>query len=172
MNRWIAGSLLSLALALSAGAALAQAQAQGQAQRAFSPAERVEARLAYLRTALKITDAQQAQWNAYADSVRKDAAARAEKMQAFREKRAQLRKERAENKAGAERQRPSAIERLDRAQQRHAKATERAAKQLAVIKPLYASLDAEQKKVADEVLVPRHRGGKSHRGHGRHHRFG
>ena len=103
MNRLIAGSLLSLTLAASAGVALAQGQ--GQAQRAFGPADRVEARLAYQRTALKITDAQQAQWNAYADSVRKEAAARAEKMQAFREKHAQLRKERAEGKPGTERQR-------------------------------------------------------------------
>lgn len=171
MNRLIAGSLLSLTLAVSAGVALAQAQG-GQAQRAFGPAERVEARLAYLRTALKITDGQQAQWNAFADTMRKEAAARAEQMKAFREKHAQLRKERAEGKPGAERQRATAVERLERAQQRQAKASERLAAHAAAIKPLYASLSDEQKKVADEVLVQRHRGGKSQRGHGRHHRFG
>ncbi len=169
MKRLIATSLLSAALAVSAGAALAQGQ--GHPERAFSPAERVEARLAYLRTALKITDAQQAQWNAFAETMRKDAAERAQKMQAFREKHAQMRKERAENQAGVERQRPTAVERLERAQQRHAKATERLAAQAAAVKPLYASLSDEQKKVADVVLVPQHRGGKFHRGHGRHRSF-
>jgi hypothetical protein len=33
----------------------------------FTKGKRIEARLAYLRTALKITDAQQPQWNANAD---------------------------------------------------------------------------------------------------------
>src|ERR1035437_1390765 len=37
------------------------------------PTERIEARLAYIKTALKITDAQQSQWDGYASFVRKNA---------------------------------------------------------------------------------------------------
>lgn len=156
MNRLIRTTLLSTALAASASFAFAQGQ--HDAQRPFSrPTERVEARLAYVRTALKITDAQQAQWNAYAAAVRQEAAEREKKMQAWHEKRAQGRKES-----------PSAVERLDRAEKMHAQAIARLDSRIAVVKPLYASLNAEQKKVADVVLVPqRHRHGGFGDGHGR-----
>ena len=44
----------------------------GAEQRPFSkPSERIEARLAYQKTALKITDAQTSVWNTYADFSRK-----------------------------------------------------------------------------------------------------
>ena len=160
MNRILRTSLIAAALAGSAGLAVAQGQAQGHAQgrhepHAFSrPTERVEARLAYLKTALKITDAQQAQWNAFADSERRLAAEREKTLGEWREKMAQRRQEQAQGQG--ERARPGAIERLAFAEKMHQAA--------AAIKPLYASLSAEQKKVADAVLVPQHRG--------RHGRFG
>ena len=85
MNKFIAGSIVSIGLtaatvALSAqtvtppgaGGQTMQHGEQHHGKRAFSmPGERVEARLAYMKTALKITDAQQAQWNAFADVARK-----------------------------------------------------------------------------------------------------
>jgi hypothetical protein len=163
--------LVSAALAAAAGTAFAQGH--GRAQHAFGkPTERVEARLAYLKTALKITDAQQAQWNAYADFQRKQAAQREAKMGEWRAKMEEHRKQMADSKAagaaGAHaHQRPSAIERLDRAEKMHANAIERINAQLTAIKPLYASLSDEQKKIADVVLVPQRRGGFGH-GHGRH----
>src|SRR3990170_1827410 len=81
------------------------------AQRPFSrPTERVEARLAYVKTALKITDAQQSQWDAYANVVRKNAQ---EMEQKFRSRRAG---------APGRHQRPNAIERLEREQSFHAEA--------------------------------------------------
>ena len=50
------------------------AQRQHDGQRASRlPSERIEARLAYLKTALKITDAQLPQWEAFADTLRKHA---------------------------------------------------------------------------------------------------
>jgi hypothetical protein len=162
--------LVSAALAAAAGTAFAQGQAQGRHEpRAFSrPTERVEARLAYVKTALKITDSQQAQWSAYADVQRKQAAAREAKMREWRAKMEEHRKQMADNKAGQEHRRPSAVERLDFAEKMHANAIERINAQLAAIKPLYASLSDEQKKVADVVLVPQHRGGRfGGRGHGR-----
>ncbi len=137
----LGAAVLSAALA-SAGTAFAQNQHEQQA-RVFGPAQRVEARLAYVRTALKITDAQQPQWNAFADEVRQEAAQRAQKVKAWREEAAQ---------------RPTAIERLDRAQKMHADAIATINARLAVEKPLYDALNPEQKKIADVVLEPRPRG--------------
>src|SRR5687767_9804228 len=66
----------------AAGAQPHHAARHHQEKRAFSsPSERVEARLAYIRTAMKITDAQQPQWNAFADSMRKRAAERTKRME-------------------------------------------------------------------------------------------
>lgn len=163
MNKSIGAVVLSAALAATAAGAFAQDR---HGQRPFTkPTERIEARLAYVKTALKITDAQQAQWNAYADAQRKLAAEREQKFAEWRQKMAEHRKERAEGKAPQERPRASAVERLDRAGKMHAEAIKRLNAQLAVVKPLYDSLSAEQKKVADVVLVPEHRRG-FHRGHG------
>lgn len=159
MNRILRTSLIAAALAGSAGVALAQGHAQGRHEpHAFSrPTERVEARLAYVRTALKITDAQQAQWSAFADAERRLAAEREKHMQEWRDKMAQRRAEGA--KDGAAHPRPTAIERLAFEEKMHQAAAARIDAQLAAIKPLYASLSEEQKKLADAVLVP-------HRGHG------
>jgi hypothetical protein len=122
------------------------------------PTERVEARLAYLRTALKITDAQQSQWDAYANFVRKNAQAMEQRFQS-----------RQSGKPGHEqRQRPNAIERLERAQSFHAEAVTRINEILAVEKPLYAALSPAQQKVADVVMNPRVRSmqRRSMHGHG------
>src|SRR5258705_197158 len=100
MNKLIASTLVSIGLtAASASLAVAQpvtppatdhAQARHgmqrfEGKRAFSlPSERVEARLAYIKTALKITDAQQPQWNTFADALRKQAAEGDKRIQAWR----------------------------------------------------------------------------------------
>jgi hypothetical protein len=171
MNKALAGALLSIGLS-SAFALHAQTgavpAAQPQAQqgtrhhdgkRAFTqPSERVEARLAYIRTALKITDAQQAQWNAFAETLRNQARAADQRMQEFRAQREQ----------GVTRERPNAIARLEREQQRHAESATRINERLAVQRPLYAALSTEQRAIADEVLAPRRHGG--HFGRGGSHR--
>jgi hypothetical protein len=114
--------------------------------RPFSrPTERVEARLAYIRTALKITDAQQSQWDAYANVVRKNAQDMEQRFKAMH----------AGKSGRADHQRPSAIERLEREQSFHAEAVTRLGQLLAVQKPLYAALTPEQQKVADVVLNKR-----------------
>ena len=118
----------------------------------------MEARLAYIRTALKITDAQQAQWNAFAETLRNQARAADQRMQEFR----------AKHEQGATRERPNAIARLEREQQRHAESATRINERLAVQRPLYAALSTEQKAIADEVLAPRRHGG--HFGRGGSHR--
>jgi hypothetical protein len=63
-------------------------------------------------------------------------------------------------------ERPNAIARMERQQQRHADALTRLNELLAVERPLYAALTPEQKQIADEVLAPRggHHGGFGHHG--------
>ena len=120
------------------------------------PSERIEARLAYLKTALKITDAQQAQWDAFADTLRKQARDADQRIQARRSQMAEKRK-------GTP---PTAIERMEFRQARLAAASARLNATLAAAKPLYAALSPEQQKIADELLAPggrrafRHHGGR------------
>jgi hypothetical protein len=158
-----AGLVTAAPLALAQGAneagtgpqARAFAHWQHETPRAFrSPVERVEAQLAYLKTALRITPAQEAQWNAYAEVRRKHAREAAERIEQFRARRAEHQHE----------ARPSAIERLERRQAMMALASTRLNETLAALKPLYAALSAEQRQIADELLAPRGRGGFGHRG--------
>jgi protein CpxP len=165
MRKSIISTLVALSLAAAvvplavAQSAAPSAAPQRHAQHAFRlPSERVEARLAYTKTALKITAAQAPQWDAYANVVRKHAQ---QADQRFQERRARM----AEAKGG-ERKRPTAIERLERRQQFMKVALERSNERLAVQKPLYAALSPEQKQVADEMFAPRFKRGH-HRGGGR-----
>ena len=134
-------------------------------RRAFrSATERVEARLAYIKTALKITDSQQAQWDGFANVLRKHAGAMDQRMQ---QRRAQAPQQGAQR---AERRNVSAIDRLERTQQRMTDRSARLSEVIAAAKPLYASLSAEQKQVADGMLARQgkrggHHGQRQHRGH-------
>lgn len=124
-------------------------------QRPFSlPGERVEARLAYVKTALKIAGDQESKWTAYAEVMRKLAREGDERIKSWR----------SGVKDRMHGQRPNAIERLERQQSFHAAAVTRLNEILAVEKPLYATLTPEQKVVADEVLVPQRRRGFPHGG--------
>ena len=121
---------------------------QHHQQRAFSlPSERVDARLAYLKTALKIASAQESEWNAYADVMRKLAREGDEHVKSWQ----------SGMKDGMQHHRRTAIERLEREQSFHAAAIAKLNEILPVAKPLYAALTPQQKLVADEVLVPHHR---------------
>jgi len=127
-------------------------------KQAFSlPSERVEARLAYIKTALKITDAQKTQWDNFAGVMRKQAKDGDVRMQEHRAKMA----------ANTERKRPNAIERLERQQAFMATASARIGERLTVQKPLYAALSPEQQQIADKVLAGH--GGKRGGGHGGRH---
>ena len=175
MKKLFATSLVALGLAAAFPAVQAQtadpaAAPTGPAmhhrhqERAFKASDRVEARLAYVRTALKITAAQQPQWDAYANVMRKHAAAMEQRMQ---ERRATM------EKGAGERNRPTLIERQERQRARMTTAVQYLDERLAVEKPLYAALSPEQQRVADEVLAPRGHGGRGGPGeHGRFHRTG
>ena len=173
MNRLLSTTLVSVCLAATtASVAIAQTAPNPNppsaadhthkfSERPFSrPTERVEAKLAYVRAALKISDAQQAQWDAYAAQVRKIAQDMEQGL-----------KSRQHGEAGhpghPAHQRPTSIERLERAQAFHTKALTRLNQLLAVQKPLYAALSPEQQKVADVVLNRRGRSMDRSSMHGR-----
>ena len=169
MKKLLGSTLAAACIAvLGSSAAIAQTAPNADARpasphrakfedRAFArPTERVEARLAYVKTALKITDAQQPQWDAYANLVRKHAK---ELEQRF--------KSRKVSEGRSEHRRPNAIEHLEWQQSFHAEAITRLNDLLAVEKPLYAALSPEQRKVADVVLNARPHPGNGGRMHGR-----
>lgn len=125
---------------------------QQHMQRPFSrPTERIEARLAYLKTALKITGAQQPQWDAFADVLRKQAGSMESRMQAWHAK------------TSGQRERVTAIDRLERRQAMLATASQSLQEVLAAAKPLYAALTPEQQQIADQLLARRARHGSGHR---------
>jgi len=162
MNRLMIAALFTAGLASALPAAIAQTATppqarseQGQhAKRPFRlPSERVEARLAYLHTALKITDAQKPQWNTFATTMRKQAREADKRVQERRTRMAE----------GAKRPQLSAIERLERRQQIMTVRTQRMNELIVAGKPLYATFTPDQKAAADSLL-------SSGRGRGGHHR--
>ncbi len=167
MNKLMISTLVAAGIATAAPLAMAQtgnlptgvhqnqrASGHHHGNQAFSlPGERVEAQLAYIRTALKITDAQQAQWDDFAGVMRKHAQNADERIKAWRAKSAKP----------EERRHQTVIERLEHRQARLASAVAQMTERLAVEKPLYSALSPEQQQIADQVLASRQHGG-FHRG--------
>jgi Spy/CpxP family protein refolding chaperone len=135
-----------LAATLSISSAFAQTAATPAAP--ASPAEaaahheqRVEQRIAYLHSALKITSAQESQWNAFADVMRSNS-----------QSMSQLFQQRA---AGEHRSALDDMKQYAQIAQVHADDMQ---KLVAAFEPLYNSLSPEQKTLADTTF----------REHGRH----
>jgi hypothetical protein len=101
--------------------------------------ERVEGRLAFMKAELKITDAQTAAWNGFADAVRVAAKQHNEGMKAIL--------------AGDERAK-SLPERLDTQEQVLSARLEQIRQIKASLKDLYAILSDDQKKEADDMVAP------------------
>ena len=170
MNKLLIAALFTAGLASAVPAVFAQtaapqtsapqvrhAEQNRHAKRPFQlPSERVEARLAYLQTALKITDAQKPQWENFASALRKQA----------RESDKRIQERRTRMAEHATRQHLGTIERLEKRQQIMTAGARRLNELIAVGKPLYAAFTPEQKQIADGLLVSRHgRGGHmQHRG--------
>jgi hypothetical protein len=97
----------------------------------------VEGRLAFLKTELKITDAQLPQWNAVADAIR----ANAKSMSAM-----------SDGMMGASQTTtlPDKLALREKTMAAHLEALRRLK---AAVDPLYAALSDEQKKTADELLM-------------------
>jgi periplasmic protein CpxP/Spy len=159
MNKFALSAVVAAGIAVAAPFAFAQTAVPPgataptdttQSQRARPlPGERIEARLAYARTALKITPVQEPQWNALANVLRRHATAMDQQVTQRR---------------ATDRDQPvSAIERLTRRQAMMTEAATRMNEVLEAAKPLYAVLNDDQKKEADALLS---RGGPQ-RGHHR-----
>lgn len=104
------------------------------------PGRHIEGRIAFMRTELKITDAQQAQWERVAAAMRANAQQRDQQAQQMR----------------ARRDQPStAIERMERQAQMAELHAASAKSFAAAFKPLYDSFSADQKKSADELFERR-----------------
>jgi hypothetical protein len=100
------------------------------------PFEHVEGRIAFLKTELKITDAQAPQWNAFADTLRANSKAH----QAMHEQM---------TKSGMPSTWP---ERLAFQQKMLSTRLDSLKDMEAAVKPLYATLNDEQRKVADQLM--------------------
>jgi hypothetical protein len=101
--------------------------------------DHIEGRLAFLKTELKITDAQLPPWNAFADALRASAMQMNDMM-----------KERPATMQGGTP--PSLPQRLDRHEKHMAAHLEMLRKTKAALLPLYASLSEEQRRSADALF--------------------
>lgn len=138
--------LAALALVLVAGGANA---AQTNAPRPLAPPpqarqdireSRLEARLAFMKSELRITPAQMAAWDAFAEAMRAEARARIAA--------------RTNPPPAAEpaRERPSVVDELAARSERLAAERDRVQRRLAALRPFYAALNDEQRRRADRLL--------------------
>ena len=106
----------------------------------MQPVRHIDGQIAFYKAELKITDAQSAQWNAFADALRGSAARLHQTMAHGADGEGRCRRARADAAADHDAHRPA------RCQGRRL---------LAAAAPLYAVLTDEQKKVADELMAER-----------------
>jgi hypothetical protein len=109
------------------------------------PSERVEARIAYVKAALQITDAEASEWNAVADVMRRQAKELDGVIPAMLDRR---------DAAG------SIIDEMERHEKILARRATDLTELIAVAKPLYASLSPNQKQAADALLPGPINGGR------------
>jgi hypothetical protein len=110
----------------------------GMMQMMGGMAGHVEGRIAFLKTELKITDAQQPLWNAVADAMRasaKDMAAMMPMMQSMMQPSGTL---------------PEKLAAREKAMTAHLEALR---KLKVAVEPLYAALSDDQKKTADQLMI-------------------
>jgi hypothetical protein len=101
------------------------------------PSERIEARLAFIRTALKITEAQTKPWDTLADVMRKQAKDRDAEiaaMHTYRDTRFTL------------------IDRLEHSRKTLSAQATSLSEMLAALQPLYLVFSDEQKQIADDLF--------------------
>jgi hypothetical protein len=104
----------------------------------------IEGRIAFLQTELKITDAQQPLWNAYADAMRKATHSQKEMMEKM-----QLGMM-SSNSAVPD----DLLQQIDRYEQMLSARLDQLRQTKAALAPLYDALDDAQKRTADELLAP------------------
>jgi hypothetical protein len=112
------------------------------------PGESIDAELAYIKTALRLTAAQIPAWERVADVLRAQAARRDDEIRA---RRAAYEKNGKNTKNAIY---GNLIDGLERLQRENSAESDDLAKLLAVLKPFYATLTDQQKITADETIRP------------------
>ena len=116
-------------------------------RRAERAEERLERRLGFLRSELRITPAQEQAWEAFADAVRREDQQDRDR---FRARRDQIR-----GGPDGRGERPGIVERLERRQQGLEEQSAHYERLLSALRPLYAALNEDQRRAADENLFSR-----------------
>ena len=145
---------LALVAALAGGTAVtvgpmiadAQTQQQPAHRAAFDAGRHIEGRIAYLKTELKITDAQAPLFDKLANVMRENAKAMGDTAQSLR---------------GDPNQPRSAVARLETRAKFAQLRADGEAKMLTAFRPLYQAMSPDQQKAADEMF--------EHHGHGHGH---
>jgi periplasmic protein CpxP/Spy len=146
-----AAALLSSVAAVGLAPAFAQTAAApansaatqrpaGRMMRGMTPGQLVDGRIAFLKTELKITPDQEAQWQKVAAAMRQNADAL----------------DRAISNARDHHGNRDAVERLEIRGQFARLRADNVARLLTALKPLYASLSAEQQQVANQLMTMEH----------------
>jgi len=104
------------------------------------PGQLIEGRLAFLKTELKITPAQEAQWQQYASVMRQNTKSLDQAIANARQHQGTA---------------MNAVERLENCEQFAKVRAENEARLLTAFKPLYPSLSPEQQQVANALMTPR-----------------
>jgi hypothetical protein len=136
---------LALVAALAGGTAVtvgpmiadAQTQQQPAHRAAFDPGRHIEGRIAYLKTELKITDAQAPLFDKLANVMRENAKAMGDTAQSLR---------------GDPNQPRTAVARLEARVKFAQLRADGEAKMLTAFRPLYQAMNPDQQKAADEMF--------------------
>lgn len=129
-----------------ANSAAAQSAAHHHGKAWMTPGQLVDGRIAFLKTELKITPAQDAQWQQYASVMRQNAQSLDQTIADARQHRATA---------------MNAVERIEMRGQFAKVRAENEARLLTALRPLYASLSPDQQQVANALMTPHagwHRG--------------
>lgn len=130
-----------------ANAGAAGAEAHHRAAEGMLPGQFIDGRIAFLKTELKITPAQEAQWQQVATAMRDNAKALDQEITATRQNRGSM----------------DAVQRIELREQFAKVRADNEARLLTAFKPLYASLSPEQQQIANQLLGPHHHHGWHHR---------
>jgi periplasmic protein CpxP/Spy len=122
-----------------ANSAAAQSEAHHHGKVWMTPGQLVDGRIAFLKTELKITPAQDAQWQQYASVMRQNAQSLDQTIANARQHRATA---------------MNAVERMEVRGQFAKVRAENEARLLTALRPLYASLSPEQQQVANALMAP------------------
>jgi periplasmic protein CpxP/Spy len=104
------------------------------------PGQLVDRRIAFLKAELKITPAQETQWQQVAEAMHENANSLDQAIKTARQDRGSM----------------DAVQRLTLREQFTKVRAENEARLLAAFKPLYASLSPEQQQVANQLVAPHH----------------